>query len=76
MCGRVLRKCLHIDVVEHHVVQDVDSVDLVELADAVAELEQWGVVDCHPERLVCAQDLHLENSSESTSIKIMFIMSF
>lgn len=40
--------------------QDVDSVDLVELSDAVSELKQWDVVHRHPERLMSAQDLHLE----------------
>lgn len=42
--------------------QDVDSVNLVELSDAVPELKQWDVVYCHPERLVRAQDLHLKQS--------------
>lgn len=42
--------------------QDVDPVDLVELSDAVSELEQRDVVHCHPERLMTAQDLHLEQS--------------
>lgn len=40
--------------------QDVDSVDLVELSDSVSELEQRDVVHRHPERLVGAQDLHLK----------------
>lgn len=40
--------------------QDVDSVDAVELSDAVSELEQRDVVHSHPERLLIAQDLHLE----------------
>lgn len=51
---------LHIDVGEDDVVQDVDSVDAVELSDAVSELEQRDVVHSHPERLLIAQDLHLE----------------
>ncbi len=42
--------------------QDVDSVNPVELSDAVPELKQRDVVHCHPERLVTAQDLHLEQS--------------
>lgn len=49
--------------------QDVDSVDLVELSDAVTELKQGDVVHCHPERLRCAQDLHLqENTPPVTSL--------
>lgn len=43
--------------------QDVDSVNPVELSDAVLELKQRDVVHCHPERLVSAQDLHLEQSA-------------
>lgn len=43
--------------------QDVDSVNPVELSDAVLELEQRDVVHRHPERLVSAQDLHLEQSA-------------
>lgn len=42
--------------------QDVDSVNPVELPDAVLELKQRDVVHCHPERIVSAQDLHLEQS--------------
>lgn len=42
--------------------QDVDSVNLVELSDAVSELKQRDVVNCHPERLMRAQDLHLGRS--------------
>lgn len=42
--------------------QDVDSVDLVELSDAVTELKQGDVVHCHPERLRRAQDLHLKRA--------------
>lgn len=57
-----LRKCLHVDVGEDDIMQDVDSVDLVELSDAVAELKQRDVVHCHPERFRSAQDLHLERS--------------
>lgn len=55
-----LWKRLHVDVGEDNIMQDVDSVDLVELSDAVSELKQWDVVHCHPERLMSAQDLHLE----------------
>lgn len=40
--------------------QDVDSVNLVELSDTVPELKQRDVVHCHPECLLSAQDLHLE----------------
>lgn len=60
-----LRKGLHIDVGEHDVMQDVDSADLVELPDAVSELEYRDVVHGHPERLVGAQDLHLKWAPES-----------
>lgn len=63
---RFLRKGLHIDEGEHHVMQDVDSVDLVELPDAVAELKYRDVVHGHPERLVSAEDLHLEQSMTPT----------
>lgn len=65
MRGRVflLCKCLHIDVGEDDVVQDVDSVNLVELSDAVSELEHRDVVHRHPERLRTAQDLHLEEEA-------------
>lgn len=57
-----LRKCLHIDVGEDDVMQDVDSVNLVDFPDAVSELEEWDVVHSHPERLMGAQDLHLKMS--------------
>lgn len=50
---------LQVDVGEDDIVQDVDSVDLVELSDAVPELKQRDVVHGDPERLVGAQDLHL-----------------
>lgn len=40
--------------------QDVDSVNLVELSHAVSELKQRDVVHRHPERFTSAQDLHLE----------------
>lgn len=56
---RLLRKCFHVDVVEDDIMQDVDSVNLVELSDTMSELKQWDVVHCHPERLMSAQDLHL-----------------
>lgn len=55
-----LWECLHIDVGEDDIMQDVDSVNLVELSDAVSELKQRDVVHCHPEGLMSAQDLHLE----------------
>lgn len=60
MC--LLWKCLHIDVGEDDIMQDVDPVNLVELSDAVSELKQRDVVHCHPERLMSAHDLHLEQS--------------
>ena len=40
--------------------QDVDSVDPVQLPDAVSKLKQRHVVHRHPEHLMSAQDLHLE----------------
>lgn len=46
--------------------QDVDSGDLVELLDAVTELKQRDVVHRHPERILSAQDLHLEQSRTPT----------
>lgn len=46
--------------------QDVDPVNLVELSDAVSELKQWDVVHCHPERLLSAQNLHLEQRPTQT----------
>lgn len=39
--------------------QDIDSVNPVELSDAVLELKHWDVVHRHPEHLLSAQDLHL-----------------
>lgn len=54
-----LWKCLHIDIGEDDIMQDVDSVNLVELSDAVPELKQWDIVHCHPECLLSAQDFHL-----------------
>lgn len=57
-----LRKRLHIDVCEDDIMQDVDSVNLVELSDAVTELKQWNVVHRHPEGLRGAQDLHLKRA--------------
>lgn len=68
MKERFLWKCLHIDKGEDDIVQDVDSVNLVELSDAVPELKQRDVVHCHPERLVTAQDLHLEQSGNTTDV--------
>lgn len=56
----VLGKRLHIDVSEDHIMQDIDSVNPVELSDAVLELEHGDVVHRHPEHLLSAQDLHLE----------------
>lgn len=58
-----LWKCLHIDAGEDDIMQDVDSVNLVELSDSVSELKQWDVVNCHPERLLSTQDLHLEEQN-------------
>lgn len=58
-------KRLHVDVREDDVVQDVDSVDLVELPDPVPELEQRDVVDRHPEGLGGAEDLHLEENHQN-----------
>lgn len=58
MCS--LWKCLHVDICEDDVVQNVDPVNPVEFSDAVSELKQRDVVHCHSERLLCAQDLHLE----------------
>lgn len=63
----VLWKCLHIDEGEDDVVQDVDSVDLVELSDAVSKLKQRYVVHCHPELFACAEDLHLKHSTAPPS---------
>lgn len=57
--ARSSRKRLHVDVSEDDVVQDVDPVDLVQLSDAVTELEQRDVVHRHSEGLRSAQDLHL-----------------
>lgn len=48
--------------------QDVDSVDLVELADTVAEFKQRNVVDRHAERVLRAQDLHLKRMHAHTHI--------
>lgn len=55
-----LWKCLHIDVSKDDVMQDIDSVDPIELSDAVLELKHWDVIHRHPEHLLSAQDLHLE----------------
>lgn len=41
--------------------QDIDSVNLVELSDAVPELEHRNVVHRHSEPLMSAEDLHLEH---------------
>lgn len=60
MVGCALWKRLHIDVSEDDIMQDIDSVNPVELSDAVLELKHWDVVHCHPEHLMSAQDLHLE----------------
>lgn len=46
--------------------QDVDSVNLVDLPDAVSKLKQRDVVHRHPECLGSAQDLHLEQSRSPT----------
>lgn len=46
--------------------QDVDSVNLVELSDTVSKLKQWDVVHCHPECLMSAKDLHLEQDRTLT----------
>ena len=46
--------------------QDIDSVNPVEISDAVLELKQRDVVHRHPEGLVRAQDLHLEQSRDTT----------
>lgn len=40
--------------------QDVDAVDLVDLFDAVLEVEGRRVVDGHLELGECAEDLHLQ----------------
>lgn len=56
----ILGKRLHIDVSEDDIMQDIDSVNPVELSDAVLELKHWDVVHRHPEHLLSAQDLHLE----------------
>lgn len=45
--------------------QDVDSINPVELSDAVTELKQRDVVHRHPERLRSAQDLHLKRAPKS-----------
>lgn len=69
LCERkvcLLWKCLHIDVGEDDVVQDIDSVNPVEISDAVLELKQRDIVHRHPEGLVRAQDLHLEQSRDTT----------
>ena len=50
--------------------QDVDAVDLVELADAVRELEQRDVVHGHAELLERAQDLHLQHSAAPPRVNI------
>ncbi len=42
--------------------QDVDSVDLVELSNAVPELKLRDVVHSDPEPFNSAEDLHLEQS--------------
>lgn len=60
-----LWKCLHVDVGEDNIMQDVDSVDLIKLSDAVSELKQRDVVHSHPERVMCAEDLHLKGAPES-----------
>lgn len=65
MCVCFLWKSLHIDAGEDDVVQDVDSVDLVELSDSVSELKQRDVVHRHPEPLLGAQDLHLKRAPKS-----------
>lgn len=48
--------------------QDVDAVNLVKLSDTMSELKQWDVVHCHPERLMSAQDLHLEQNRTLTML--------
>lgn len=55
-----LRKCLHVDVSKDNIMQDIDSVNPVELSDAVLELKHWDVIHRHPEHFLSAQDLHLE----------------
>lgn len=62
LLGRLcaLRKCLHIDVSKDDIMQDIDSVNPVELSDAVLELKHWDVIHRHPEHFLSAQDLHLE----------------
>lgn len=55
-----LWKRLHVDVSEDDIMQDIDSVNPVELSDAVLELKHRDVVHRHPEHLLGAQDLHLE----------------
>ena len=60
-----LWESLHVDAGQHDVVQDVDPVDLVQLSDAVLELKQRDVVHRDPERLVSAQDLHLEHRGQT-----------
>lgn len=55
-----LRKRLHIDVSQDDVMQNIDSVNPVELSDAVLELKHRDVIHRHPKHLLSAQDLHLE----------------
>ena len=63
-----LWESLHVDAGQHDVVQDVDPVDLVQLSDAVLELKQRDVVHRDPERLVSAQDLHLEHRGHTCDV--------
>lgn len=58
--GCDLRKRLHVDERKNNVMQNVDSVNPVELSDAVLELKHRDVVHRHPKHLLSAQDLHLQ----------------
>lgn len=48
--------------------EDIDSVNAVELPDAVSELEHGDVVHRHPKCLLSAQDLHLERDRNTTEV--------
>lgn len=58
-CGCVSGKCVHIDRYKIEIMQDVNTIDLVHLSDAMLELKYRRVIDCHFEFVDRTEDLHL-----------------
>lgn len=58
-------KSVHIDGYKIYIMQDVDTINLVHLSDAVLEVKYRCVIDCHFEFIDCTEDLHLERKRRS-----------